>query len=96
MDAANTARQMIAFQRQSFDNLQKVWEVTQTQTVDAAERMLDQALWMPPECRRAIENWHQSMIEGHQRFSAYVNQSYDLCEKMIKPAPEPATAPAAE
>ncbi len=96
MDTTDAARQMIAFQRQSYDNLQKVWDAAQTQTVEAAERMLDQALWMPPEGRRAIETWHQSMTEGRKRFRAYVDQSFDLYEKMFELNPVPSPAPAAE
>lgn len=95
MDTTNAARQMIAYQRQAFDNLQKIWDTAQTQTIDAIDRMLDQAVWMPPEGRRAIENWHQSMRDGRKGFGAYVDQSFDFYEKMLNPSPAPGTAPTA-
>jgi hypothetical protein len=98
MDAKNITKQVIAFQKQSFDNLQSIWDFTQAQTTETIDKMLEQALWVPPASRQAIDNWRSSMAEGRKQMNAYVDQSFDLYEKMltINPVAAPASASAAD
>jgi hypothetical protein len=92
METANVTQQMITFQKQSFDNFQRIWEATQTQTDETIDRWMDQALWSPPECRQAIENWRQAMETMRNHVNAYVAQSFDICEKMFRIG-QPSVAP---
>lgn len=90
MDAMKVTQQMIAFQKQSFNNFQSIWELTQTQTSSAAGRLMDQALPIPAEGRQALENWRTLMKQARERFSAYVDRSFAIYEKMLD-APRAAT-----
>ena len=87
MEANHFTKQVIDFQKQSFDNLQSIWDFTQQQASETIDKMLDQALWVPPAGRQALENWRSSMAEGRKQFSAYVDQSFDMCEKMLNVNP---------
>jgi hypothetical protein len=90
MDAMNVTQQMIAFQKQSFNNFQRIWDLAQSQTSGAVDRMMDQATWMPSEGRQALENWRALMKQERERFSAYVDQSFAIYEKMLD-VPQAAT-----
>ena len=87
MDAMNVTQQMIAFQKQAINNFQRIWDFTQAQTADNLDRMIDQAVWIPREGRQALENWRTLMNQERDRFSAYVDQSLAMYEKMLTPSP---------
>lgn len=90
MDAMNVSQQMIAFQKQSFNHLQSIWDFAQTQTSDTMDRLMDQAAWMPPEGRQALESWQSLIKQQRERFSAYTDQYFAVYEKMLN-APQAAT-----
>lgn len=96
MEASNITKQMIDYQKQSFDNLQSIWDFTQAQTVETIDKMMDQALWVPPAGRQAFESWRSTMVEGRKQLSAYIDQGFDMYEKMlnINPVAAPAKTPA--
>ena len=90
MDAMKTTRQMIAIQKQSFTDFQNFWDLAQKQTASTVDRLMDQALWIPGEGRKALENWRAIMKQERNRFGAYVERQFTLCEKMMA-APRTAT-----
>ena len=90
MDAMNLNQQMIAFQKQSIHSFQSIWELAQAQTASVADRMMDQATWMPKEGRQAFDSWRTLMGQERERFSAYIDQCFAIYEKMLN-APQAAT-----
>lgn len=90
MDAMNVTQQMIAFQKQSVNSFQSIWDLAQAQTSSTVDRMLDQATWMPSEGRQALDSWRTLMTQERERFSAYVDQCFAIYEKMLS-APQAAT-----
>ena len=83
MDAMQVTKQMISFQKQTINNFQNAWDMAQTQTSNAMDKMIDQATWMPSEGRQALENWRSLMKQERERFTAYVDQSFSIYEKML-------------
>lgn len=90
METKNVTRQMLAFQKQSVNNFQSMWDLALAQTSTTADRLMDQAAWIPQESRQALENWRTLMKQERERFSAYVDQCFVVFEKMMD-APQAAT-----
>jgi hypothetical protein len=90
MDAKQVTQQMISYQKQTFNSFQSAWEMAQTQTSSAMDKMMDQATWMPSQGRQALENWRSLMKAEQERFTAYVDRSFAIYEKMVT-APQAVT-----
>ena len=90
MDVMNVTKQMIAFQKQSMNSFQSIWDLAQAQTSSTVDRVMDQNAWIPPEGRQAIENWRTLMKQERNRFTAYVDQYFAIYEKMLD-APQAVT-----
>ncbi len=83
MDAMNVTQQMIAFQKQSINSFQSIWDLAQAQTSGTVDRLQDQAPWMPLQGRKALEDWFTLMKQERERFSTFVDQSFAVYEKMV-------------
>ena len=90
METKNVTRQMLAFQQQAVNHFQSMWDLAQTQTASAVDRLMDQAAWIPEESRQPLENWRTLMNQERERFSAYVDQCFVIYEKMLV-SPQAAT-----
>ncbi len=92
MEFMKVTRQMLAFQKQSFDNFQSLWDLTQTQTSGAGGWLMDQAQWIPAEGRQAMEKWLTLMNQERERYTACVDRGFAMYEKMLNEpqAPTPA------
>ncbi|WP_372683587.1 hypothetical protein [Desulfosarcina sp.] len=90
MESLNVTRQMLAFQKQTVNNFQSMWDFAQAQTSTTLDQFMDQAPWMPQESRKALDNWRTLIDQERKRFSAYVDQCFVVYEKMLD-APAAAT-----
>ena len=93
MDASKITKQMIDFQKMSFENWFKTVSLVQDQTVSAMDNMLDQASWLPEDGRNAIQNWMGAAQDERDRFKGYVDSGFVSLEKTFTDAP-PKTAKA--
>jgi hypothetical protein len=85
MNPQKITQQWIAFQKQSFENFQSIWQQTQTQTSSTVDRLLDQAIWVPQENRQMIENWRTLMNNERDRYTAFVDRGFTIYEEMLEP-----------
>jgi hypothetical protein len=83
MDVMNVTKQMIAFQKQSMNSFQSIWDLAQAQTSSSVDRVMDQNAWIPSEGRQALEKWRMLMKQERDRFTAYVDQYFAVYEKML-------------
>jgi hypothetical protein len=83
MEPLNVTRQMLAYQKQAVNHFQSMWDFVQTQTSATADRLMEQAVWMPQESRQTVENWQTVMQQERERFGAYVDQCFVIYEKML-------------
>ncbi len=94
MEPQKITQQLFAFQKQAFENFQSAWQLTQTQTSNTVDRLMDQALWMPQEGRQFVENWRSLMKKERERVAAFVDRGFSIYEEMLVPSPSvPATKP---
>jgi hypothetical protein len=93
MDQKQPIKQMIEFNQATFNNTFNAMVLLQDQFENVAKTALDQIPGLPPEGRKAIENWVESYKTGCDNIKSYVNDSYNQVEKIFV-AQEKKAAPA--
>ncbi|MCF8129463.1 MAG: hypothetical protein K9N10_13195 [Deltaproteobacteria bacterium] len=76
MEPVKIAKQMVEFQKATFDNTFNAMGMVQ----DQAERMfsmsLNQATWLPEEGKTAIDGWVKSYKRGREDFKKTVDDNF--------------------
>lgn len=94
MNPQKITQQWLTFQKQSFENFQSIWQLTQTQTSTTVDRLLDQTFWVPQEGRKLLESWRLLMKKERERFTAFVDRGFGIYEEMLGASPaSPTTKP---
>jgi polyhydroxyalkanoate synthesis regulator phasin len=80
MDSSKIAKQMIDFQKTTFDNTFNAMVLLQGQAETMANTILDQATWMPEEGRKAISDWVKAYKKGREEFKKVVDENFKKVE----------------
>jgi polyhydroxyalkanoate synthesis regulator phasin len=80
MDQKQIFKQMLDFQKTTFDNSFSAMMMLQEQTEKAAQTLLDQASWLPEEGRKAIDEWVAAYKKGREEFKALVDENFKKVE----------------
>jgi len=80
MDSSKIAKQMIDFQKTTFDNTFNAMVLLQEQAESMAGTLLDQATWMPEEGRKAINDWLKAYKQGREDFRKGVDENFKRVE----------------
>ena len=80
MDSSKIAKQMIDFQKTTFDNTFNAMVLLQEQAESMASTILDQATWMPEEGRKAINDWLKAYKKGREDFKKGVDENFTRVE----------------
>ena len=80
MDSAKIAKQMIEFQKTTFDNTFGAMVMMQEQTERMANTLLAQATWLPEEGKKAINDWVKAYKEGRENFKKTVDENFKKVE----------------
>ena len=80
MDSSKIAKQMIDFQKTTFDNTFNAMVLLQEQAESMASTLLDQATWMPEEGRKAINDWLKAYKKGREDFRKGVDENFKRVE----------------
>ena len=80
MDSSKIAKQMIDFQKTTFDNTFNAMVLLQEQAETMANTVLDQATWMPEEGRKAINDWVKAYKKGREEFKKVVDDNFKKVE----------------
>lgn len=83
MDQKQIIKQMVEFNQSAFDNAFDAIVTIQNQTEQAAEKMMDQADWLPEEGRKVIDNWVDVYKTSRQNFKVQVDNNYKQIEKLF-------------
>ena len=90
METIQITKQVIDFQKTSFENWYSAVTLFQDQAVSTVDMMLDQAYMIPEDGRNAIQGWMGVMQEERDRFKAYVDKGFSALEKAIAEPRKPA------
>jgi polyhydroxyalkanoate synthesis regulator phasin len=80
MDSAKIAKQMIDFQKTTFDNTFSAMVMMQEQTEKMANTLLEQAAWMPEEGKKAVSDWVKAYKKGREDFKKSVDENFKKVE----------------
>jgi hypothetical protein len=91
MELKETTQQVLDFQKQVLDNWDAAATLMENQATSTLDWMLDSAVWMPKEGRRAMEQWMTVLKEERGRLKAHLDQGLTTAEKIFAPSQTPAT-----
>jgi polyhydroxyalkanoate synthesis regulator phasin len=86
MDPKQIAKQMIQFNKTTFDNTFDAITILQEQTEKLIGKYLEQAPMIPAEGKKAIADWMKAYKKSREEFKAVVDEKYNLPD-MISAAP---------
>jgi predicted aminopeptidase len=70
-------KQMIDFQKATFDNSFKAMTTLQEQGEKMVKMFLEQASWLPEEGKKAVTNWIETYRKGRADFRNSVEENFD-------------------
>ena len=80
MDQKQILKQMLDFQKTTFDNSFNAMVLLQEQSDKASQTLLDQATWLPAEGRKAIDEWMAAYKQGQVEYKALVDENFKKVE----------------
>ncbi len=81
MDQKQLFKQMLDFQKSSFDNSFNAMTTLQEQGEKIVNSFLDQAIWLPEEGKKAVQNWLNAHKEGREKFKEIIEENFKKVEK---------------
>jgi gas vesicle protein len=85
MDATWMAKQMIDFQKTTFDNTFNTVVMIQDHTEKVASTIFDQSSWIPEEGRQVVGQWTEMYKKGRNELKSAVDDNYDKLADMLTP-----------
>lgn len=80
MDQKALLKQMIDFNKTTFDNTFNTMVMLQEQSEKMAASLLEQATWLPEEGKKAINEWVKAYKKGREEFKKSVDASFKRVE----------------
>lgn len=88
MEPLQIAKQMIDFNKSSFDNTFTAMMLLQEQSEKMVSSFLSQANWLPEEARKTLDEWLASYKKGRDDFKKIVDESFQKVEEYFAKATE--------
>ncbi len=76
MEPLKLAKQMIDFNKATFDNSFSSMVLLQEQSEKMVKAFLDQANWLPEEGKKVLNEWVTAYKKGREDFKKMVDESY--------------------
>jgi hypothetical protein len=76
MEPLKLAKQMIDFNKATFDNTFSSMVLLQEQTEKMVNAFLDQASWLPEDGKKLLNEWVGAYKKGREEFKKVVDDSY--------------------
>ena len=80
MEQKQLFKQMIDFQKATFDNSFNAMSTLQEQGEKMLGTFLEQATWLPQEGKKAISDWINAYQEGRKKFKDTVEDNFNKVE----------------
>lgn len=81
MEPIKMAKQMIDFNKATFDNTFNAMVLVQEQMERTVGTFLEQAAWMPEEGRKVVSEWVGNYKKGREEFKKNVEESFKKVEE---------------
>ncbi|MGD9056031.1 MAG: hypothetical protein PVG40_06300 [Desulfobacterales bacterium] len=83
MDQSQFAKQMIDFQKTTFDNVYDSVVMLQDHTEKLANTVFEQATWLPEESSRLVTQWIEIFKKGRNDYKLAVDDIFTRIEDLI-------------
>jgi hypothetical protein len=83
MDASWIAKQMIDFQKTTFDNMYNSMVMLQDHTEKCANTLFEQATWIPEEGSRVVNQWSDIFKKGRHDFKLAMDDFFTKCDDLL-------------
>ena len=80
MEPLKMLKQMIDFNKASFDNTFTAMVLLQEQTEKMVNAFMEQATWLPGEGKKALNEWVETVKKGREDFKKVVDQGFGKVE----------------
>ncbi|HON38791.1 MAG: hypothetical protein ACOX3E_01905 [Desulfomonilia bacterium] len=81
MDQKQAVRQLIDFQKSSFDNSFNAMVMIQEQAEKMAKTFLDQANWLPDDGKNVLNQWIGAYKKGRAEFKKSVDENFQKVDE---------------
>ncbi|MGB8719743.1 MAG: hypothetical protein WCD46_10580 [Desulfobacterales bacterium] len=86
MDQKQILKQMIDFNKATFDNTFNAMVMLQEQAERAANTLMEQANWLPEDGKKAINEWVKAYKKGREDFKKVVDENFQKVESFFSGA----------
>jgi hypothetical protein len=86
MEPLKMAKQMIDFNKATFDNSFNSMVLLQEQTEKMVSSFLDQAAWLPEEGKKALKEWLATYKKGREEYKKMVDEGYKKVDSFFADA----------
>ena len=83
MEPVRIAKQMVEFQKATFDNSFNAMAMVQAQTERMINMGLDQADWLPEDGKKVVDGWLKSHNKGRADFKKIVDDNFTRVEQFF-------------
>jgi hypothetical protein len=83
MDQNQIFKQMLDFNKATFDNSVNAMNMLQEQTEKTFNTFLEQAAWIPEEGKKAINDWVKAYKKGCEDFRKAVDENYKKVQEFF-------------
>ncbi len=84
MDPKLIFKQMLDFNRTSFNNTFNAMIMVQDQSEVMAGSMINQATWLPEEGKKAVQEWVSACKKGREEYKKLVDNAFEKVETFFK------------
>ncbi len=86
MDQLKLTKQMIDFNRNTFENTFNAMVLLQEQTEKMVNSFMEQATWIPSDGKKVLTDWVETFKKGRGEFKKAVDESFVKVESFFAEA----------
>ena len=86
MDQNQIFKQMLDFNKATFDNSFNAMVMVLEQTEKMINAMMDQATWLPEEGKKAVSDWSDACKKGSEDFRKAVDENFKKVDEFFASA----------
>ena len=86
MDQKQILKQMIEFNKTTFDNSFSALVMLQEQTEKMVNTFIQQAPWLPEDGKKVLDNWVKAYKSGRDEYKKLVDESFKKVEDFFASA----------
>ena len=83
MEPAVIAKQMIDFNKTTFDNAFNSMVMLQEQTESMVNTFLEQTPWLPEDGKKVLDQWVKAYKKGRDEFKQAIDQNFKKAEALF-------------